>query len=171
MRAALAATMSSDRPDWNTPPEIMQLLHAGWPHGVDLDPCSNAGSIVEAKRSYTEDDDGLAQPWKVDEQGLIYVNPPYGKPLMLWADKIQREISKHHTIVTLVPSRTDTLWWRKLTENAYCVIFLAGRLRFLGALQSAPFPSALVVHRGAFWTPVDKLVRAARQRGAWVVKP
>jgi len=171
MRAALAATMSSDRPDWNTPTEILRLLHVGYPNGVDLDPCSNANSIVMAKRTYTEADDGLAQPWNVPTCGLVYVNPPYGKPLPAWAQKIQQERSHLKTIITLVPARTDTGWWRTLVEGASYVIFIAGRLRFLGAPASAPFPSALVVHCGAMATPARRIEQAARQLGHWVVKP
>lgn len=171
MRAALAATMSSDRQDWNTPPEVLQLLHQGWPDGVDLDPCSNANSIVEARRAFTIEDDGLAQPWQVPACGLVYVNPPYGRPLAAWAQKIQAERSHLKAIVTLVPARTDTAWWRTLVTGASHVIFLAGRLRFLGARASAPFPSALVVHASAMATPVSRLVNAARQAGHWVVTP
>ena len=171
MRAALQATMSSDRPDWNTPTEVLRLLHAGWPDGVDLDPCSNATSIVDARQAYTEDDDGLEQPWQVPTCGLIYVNPPYGRPLPAWAQKIQRERNAAHTIVTLIPARTDTGWWRTLVTGASHVIFLAGRLRFLGAPASAPFPSALVVHCGANTSATRRMLRTAEDLGHWVVRP
>lgn len=171
MRAALAATMSSDRPDWNTPTEILRLLHVGFPDGVDLDPCSNANSIVMAKRTYTEADDGLAQPWDVPVGGLVYVNPPYGMALPVWAQKIQQERGRLKTIVTLVPARTDTGWWRTLVEGAAYVVFIAGRLRFLGAPASAPFPSALVVHYWDIAPPARRIKQAARELGHWVVTP
>jgi len=164
------ALLSSERMDWNTPADVLHLLHAGWPDGVDLDPCSNETSIVDARKAYTEDDDGLAQPWDVPMGGLVYVNPPYGRSLAMWAQKIQQERSHLKTIITLVPARTDTGWWRTLVTGASYGIFLAGRLRFLGAPASAPFPSALVVHCGANTSATRRVLRTAEDLGHWVVR-
>lgn len=172
IRTSLGGLMTSDNPAWNTPQEILTLLHAGWPDGVDLDPCHNDGSIVDARFTYAEEQDGLAHSWDVPRaNGLVYVNPPYGKPLPMWADKVQAERSDARNIVVLVPARTDTRWWRTMTDRARYVIFLAGRLRFLGAPAPAPFPSALIVHSSFWRRGADNLAHAAAERGAWVVKP
>lgn len=168
---SLAATLSSVRMDWNTPQEIVDLLLAGWPDGVDLDPCHNPDSIVGARFTYDEEQDGLAQPWDIPRPGgLVYVNPPYGKALPAWADKVQAERDHSRNIVVLVPARTDTRWWRTMVRGASCVVFLAGRLRFLGAPAAAPFPSALIVHGSRFSTSAADMANAAAARGAWVVR-
>jgi hypothetical protein len=57
--------------DWFTPPEIFEALDLTF----DLDPCSPGPSHwVPARKIYTVEDDGLAQPW----EGLTFVNPPFG---------------------------------------------------------------------------------------------
>jgi len=169
---SLAATLASGRMDWNTPPEVLKLLHAGWPDGVDLDPCHNPASIVDARFTYTEEQDGLAQSWDIPRPGgLVYVNPPYGSALPAWAEKVQAERHESRNIVVLVPARTDTRWWRTMTQGARYVAFLGGRLRFLGAPAAAPFPSALIIHGGLSRRGADNLVQAAAARGAWVVRP
>ena len=43
--------------------------------------------------------------------------------------------------ITLLPSRTDTRWYRELREFPRC--FIDGRLRFGGCENSAPFPSSV----------------------------
>jgi site-specific DNA-methyltransferase (adenine-specific) len=49
-------------------------------------------------------------------------------------------------VVCLVPARTDTRWWHTYVTRGE-VEFLPGRLRFGGAGNGAPFPSAVVVFR------------------------
>lgn len=47
----------------------------------------------------------------------------------------------------LIPARTDTRWWHQYIDgnpNA-SVHFIKGRLKFGGAKNPAPFPSAIVI--------------------------
>ena len=44
--------------------------------------------------------------------------------------------------LALLPSRTDTKWFRRLRK--YPRVFLDGRLRFNGVDTGAPFPSVVV---------------------------
>jgi len=176
MKARMTALMQSQYQAWNSPPEIMQLLHAGWPDGVDVDPCSNDGSIVGASITYDETADGLSKDWSdgLTSAGLVYVNPPYGKALPVWAaaiasqHKAMRDAGKMHAIISLVPARTDTAWFRSLLDGAEGVIFLAGRVKFIGAPASAPFPSVLVVHQYGAISRVRKVAAAAKARGGIV---
>lgn len=50
------------------------------------------------------------------------------------------------TVVCLIPARTDTHWWHRYAMRGE-IRLLSGRLRFGGAKNSAPFPSAIVVFR------------------------
>jgi hypothetical protein len=43
----------------------------------------------------------------------------------------------------LVPSRTDTVWFRTMREASRSAAFFYGRIKFKGADQGAPFPSVL----------------------------
>jgi hypothetical protein len=51
-------------------------------------------------------------------------------------------------VVMLLPARTDTRWWHDyVIPYASEIRFIRGRLKFGGAKNSAPFPSALVIFR------------------------
>ena len=75
------------------------------------------------------------------------MNPPYGRTIGQWIRKAWESSRNGATVVCLLPARTDTLWWHDCVSRATEIRFLKGRLRFEGAANSAPFPSAVVVFR------------------------
>lgn len=79
-------------------------------------------------------------------EGLVYCNPPYSN-LKEWSSKMSAEGLRGTEIIGLVPSRTDTKWWRDITTAAV-ICFWRGRITFEGAPASAPFPSAI-----PYWGP------------------
>ena len=107
--------------------------------------------------------DGLAQDW----HGRVFLNPPYGRGISAWIEKAVQEVEKGNVefVVALLPARTDTRWWQKnilrrtrmecappsaialVWGRASEVRLLPGRLKFEGATNAAPFPSAIVVWR------------------------
>lgn len=125
--------------EWTTPPHIIaiatQILGE-----IDLDPCSDPDLTVPAHVHYTREDDGLAQRWF----GRVYMNPPYGKQIKQWIDKVcdAYESNEIESAVVLVHARTDTKWARRISAYPRCYIY--GRLKFGGSVNSAPFPSMLV---------------------------
>lgn len=138
------ALYSSDTNEWYTPRHLLQRVIETM-GGIDLDPCSNPGNPnVPAKEYYTPDIDGLSQVWR----GRVFVNPPYGREIEDWVKKTVDEfrIGSCTEAVLLVPSRTDTGWFRMLVEYPRC--FIWGRIKFIdenGAEGSpAPFPSMAV---------------------------
>lgn len=141
------ALLSSKDPKWRTPPDVVELVRAFFGGPPDLDPCSEADSLVGARRDYRLEErgeDGLALPWR----GRVYCNPPYGRGLLMWLLKAEREARVEGAeILLLCPARTDTAWFR-VAWAASAVAFLRGRLKFVGAESSAPFPSAPVL-----WSP------------------
>lgn len=131
---------SSASAEWLTPPEIVVAV-CDMLGQIDLDPCAEDAKEVPASQHYTILDNGLVHPWP----GRVYMNPPYGRKIESWVWKLRYEYenSKHTTeAIALVPARTDTLWWRLLAR--YPVCFIAGRLRFSGHVNAAPFPSAVI---------------------------
>jgi hypothetical protein len=130
---------------------------------IDLDPCSNSHTNpnVPARVLYTKEDDGLSKIW----QGNVYLNPPFaiqkigkdgqpmvnaktGKPIMtpvlhFWIEKLvaSYRVGTVRKAIVLVPSRTDTTWFRSLQDFPVC--FIGGRPKFVGSANSAPFPSAI----------------------------
>ena len=130
---------SSERAEWLTPPPILEasveLMGA-----IDLDPCADNGKNVPATTHYTEDDDGLSKPWF----GRVYMNPPYGAAIEAWVEALATrfEAGEVKEAVALLPSRTDTAWFRLLRHHPRS--FINGRLTFSGHQNPAPFPSVVV---------------------------
>lgn len=138
----LAPLLSSACEHWNTPEDVLVALAELWPEGIDLDPCSNDGSIVGARVAYTKADDGLTRPWL----GRVYVNPPYGRGILAWLERALIASNDGAEVVLLVPARVDTVWWHTFAARAEGVCFWRGRLTFRGAPDPAPFPSAILYY-------------------------
>ncbi|MHC4397147.1 MAG: DNA N-6-adenine-methyltransferase [Planctomycetota bacterium] len=133
---------SSESPEWYTPKHIIDRVIETFGGAIDLDPCSNSADNpnVPALNHFTKQDDGLSQFWK----GRVYMNSPYGNELSLWVNKILEEYQNDRITeaIILAPARTDTKWFQSLRQFPKC--FIAGRLKFVGGNNSAPFPSMLV---------------------------
>lgn len=136
----MAVHFSSETPEHYTPIEVIDAAIACMGK-IDLDPCSNSAEApnVPAKHHFTAADDGLSRPWF----GRVYMNPPYGREIAKWIEKLCDEYKNGVTeeAIALVPSRTDTQWWRQLRDYPVCLV--EGRLKFLGNDEVAPFPSAV----------------------------
>lgn len=145
---------SSKNEHWPTPNVVLQPLrdHLG---PILLDPCSNDKSIVRAVTEWTGPAaggvDGLARGWQFN--GLVYVNPPYGRKIVPWVKKckdegdIAKAAANGTEIVLLGPARTDTKWFQRLIlPSADAVLLWEGRLKFEGAKDPAVFPSFV-----AYW--------------------
>ena len=119
--------------DWATPKAVYDELDREF--RFNDDPCPLYGVFGE---------DGLNRPWGTS----TFVNPPYGREIGRWTEKARHEADLGKTVVLLVPSRTDTIWWHRDVMRADEIRFVKGRLKFGDAKNSAPFPSAVVVFRG-----------------------
>lgn len=134
-----AVLYSSKKTDWETPKELYDKLHKAY--NFTLDPCASVDN-AKCSKYYTEKDNGLEKDWS-DER--VFMNPPYGNSIERWVSKA----SKCHAeiCVGLLPARVDTRWFFD-----YCLYlpvgFIKGRLKFVGASYSAPFPSMLVIFYG-----------------------
>lgn len=139
-----------------TPPELIEAV-VDVLGGIDLDPCSDSRRSVPARKHFTEAEDGLSRDW----HGRVYMNPPYGGAIESWVAKLQSvyDAGAVGEAIALLPSRTDTAWFRLLRSYPRC--FIAGRLTFSGCESPAPFPS-VVVYLGK---QVPKFVRRFSDSG------
>lgn len=135
----MSSARTGGRDDWETPEHVLVLVRRLGP--IMIDPCAGPTTWI-GRVNVTAAQDGLTWRWC---RGIAYVNPPYSR-LREWAAKVDQEARTGCRIVSLVPSRTDTRWWRTITERASCVLFWRGRIRFAGAASCAPFPSAIIAH-------------------------
>lgn len=126
---------------WATPQDFFDKYNKIY--NFDLDVCATHEN-AKCDRYFTKEDDGLAQEWI----GVCWMNPPYGREIKHWMRKAYESSLKGATVVCLVPSRTDTAWFQDYAMKGD-IEFIRGRLKFGDSKNSAPFPSAVVVFRGA----------------------
>ncbi len=149
-----AALFTSKSDTFLTPPHVLDAVCELGP--IDFDPCPHPAAEASKRawhhKPYPEQD-GLRVPWAKFQPhgGITFVNPPYGRELSAWADKMASETA--NAIVCLVPARVDTKWWQTLAKHTVAWCAISGRLKFYDASgaetrHSAPFPSAIcLLHR------------------------
>ena len=129
---------SSASCEWATPQAVFNELERIFGQ-FTLDPCATPEN-AKCSWYFTRHDDGLIQPWS----GKVFMNPPYGREIGKWVRKAWTESLNGALVVCLLPARVDTHWWHEYASRGY-VHFFPGRLKFGASVNSAPFPSALVI--------------------------
>jgi len=99
-RKNMKVMFSSQRDNWKTSQGFYKALDSEF--NFDHDHCPS-----EPK------EDGLVSSWG----GCSFVNHPYSD-ISNWMKKGYKEWQKGKTIVFLIPSRTDTRWWREYCMKA-----------------------------------------------------
>ena len=128
--------------DWGTPKSLFALLHHEFKFTLDA-AATKANALT--KRFITPQQDAFAQDWaKLARGGAVWLNPPYGREVGRWIEQALAASCQGATVVVLLPARTDTRWFHELCRYGE-VRLLRGRLKFVGAPTSAPFPSLVVV--------------------------
>jgi hypothetical protein len=111
--------------DWLTPPRIISALGR-----FDVDPCAHPQQFfATAARMIAPPEDGLSAEWI----GRVWLNPPYGSALKSWIARLAR----HGNGIALVPARTEveSWFWPFVWEGADAILFLRGRLYFIGLMD------------------------------------
>ncbi len=96
---------------------------------------------------YTEEMDGLLQPWHRESGAWNWCNPPYSY-IQPWAHKAHKESRFGASTAMLVPASVGSNWWRECVEPFAYQVFLNGRLTFVGETKPYPKDCALL-----FYTP------------------
>lgn len=124
----------SDKKDWNTPPKLIQPITEFFGGRIDLDPCSNETSLVNARTSFVlPNKNGLNEKWN---EKTIFVNPPYGRngktSIYNWPNKAVTEFDEDKQIIFLIPVATNTKHFKDLIFKHFSAIcFLSDtRLKF-----------------------------------------
>ena len=146
--------------EWSTPQGLFDDLDAEFHFTLDACATSSNAKVTPYLGNGINYPlgDGLSYPWN----GVVWCNPPYGREIGKWIKKGYEEagytclepdvigpgLYEHTVVVMLIPSRTDTRWWHDYVMKAKEIRFIKGRLKFGGATNSAPFPSAIVVFGG-----------------------
>jgi len=154
-------TLNTLSQEWGTPEKYVNAVRTFFGGAIDLDPCSNEFSIVNARVEYRLPfHDGLRESWNYP---TVYVNPPYGidrdrgTSIKKWFAKCERANREHNSeVLALVPVATNTGHWKNFVfGRATAVCFLYDtRLRFLvngrDGGKGAPMSCAMVYWGGEF---------------------
>lgn len=124
---------------WATPQKFFDELNIEF--NFNLDVCAD-DSNHKVDKYFTKETDGLKQDW---HPYICWMNPPYGREIKHWVKKAYEESLKGAVVVCLLPSRTDTSWWHDYVMKSDDIRFIRGRLKFGNSINSAPFPSAVVI--------------------------
>ena len=123
---------------WGTPHKYVEAVKNVFGGEIDLDPCSNAYSVVQANVEYLlPEKDSLIQDWNYRR---IYVTPPYGidkerkTTIKNWLKKCSNAFSEYNSeVIALIPTATNTSHWKEYVfTKAKSICFLYDtRLKFL----------------------------------------
>lgn len=142
-------TLQSMSVDWYTPQRYIEAARAVLGE-IDLDPasCADANRVVQARRFYTKEDDGLAQPWG----GRVWCNPPYSGEAGKFASKLYAEYVAGNVragILLVNSQTTPNQWFAPLWDSLLC--FTNHRIAFepgAGQAESHPTYGAIFAYYG-----------------------
>ena len=132
---------SSESGEWETPQALFDKLNGEFRFNLDL---AASRKNTKCRKFYTKRDNGLAQSWAGKR---VFLNPPYGRGIIEpWVRKAATD--RTEVCVCLIHARTDTKWFQDwVLPSAHEIRFVKGRVKFVGAPSSCPFPSVVVVFR------------------------
>jgi hypothetical protein len=110
--------------EWYTPPHVFDALGC-WFH---MDVASPGPAITPwIPASIFICGDSLTTDW----HSFVWMNPPFGgrNGLIPWLEKFVA----HGNGIALVPDRTSAPWWQWFAARADSVLFVAPKLKFIGA--------------------------------------
>lgn len=142
--AVSKALLSSNSDEWTTPAALFERLDAEF--AFTLDPCATKENH-KCDKYFTQEQDGLAQSWAGER---VFCNPPFSQ-IKKWVEKAFRESRHDNTLVALlIPARTDTKYFHHFIYNRAEIRFIKARLQYGDSKGQAPFPSMIVIFRGAY---------------------
>jgi len=109
--------------EWYTPPWVFEKLGIlfdmdGASPGKDIVPWITAGTHISHN--------SLSIEWF----GSVWLNPPYGgrNGIIPWLAKM----ATHGNGIALVPNRTGADWWQDFAAIADGMLFVRGKIKFIG---------------------------------------
>ena len=132
---------SSKSEDWETPQDFFDSLNREFHFSLDA---AASDSNAKCPIYFTKRENSLLQNWGGYS---VFCNHPYGKEIGAFVKKAYEESKKPNTsVVMLIPARTDTKWFHEYILGKAEIRFIRGRLKFGNAVNSAPFPSMVVIY-------------------------
>lgn len=139
--------------DYCTPPEFLEaVLRRKRIPLFDMDlAASHANAISCAESYYTKEQDALAQPW-YRGSGWNWCNPPYTH-IEPWVRRAYQQscLDDGAKTLMLLPAGVGSNWFRDWVHEKAKVIFLNGRITFVGATDAYPKDCILLEYQPGCW--------------------
>lgn len=112
--------------EWYTPPHVFDALGCRFSTDV-ASPGANITPWIPATRFVKIG--ALERDWA--DWGFVWMNPPFGSRngLVPWLERF----FDHGNGIALVPDRTSAPWWQRFAPQADAILFIAPKLKFIGA--------------------------------------
>lgn len=133
------------RQDYRTPVAFLEAVKRRFgllAFGIDL--AADDANYV-APTYYTEKENALTQPWRTKGREFGWCNPPFAT-IAPWVEKAYREARIGARVLMLLPAAVGANWWRDWVDGKAFVLFLNGRLTFVGETTPYPKDCALLVY-------------------------
>lgn len=127
--------------DYGTPPELLaavrQILSIKQ-FCIDL-AASEANAVCPLY--YSKENSAFEHEWD-HVVGWAWCNPEFGE-ITPW---VQKASESRGSIAMLVPASVGSNWWRDYVHEQAYVLFLNGRIRFVGAIDQYPKDCAILLY-------------------------
>jgi phage N-6-adenine-methyltransferase len=151
---------SSKKQDWKTPPELFNKLDEIFCFSLD---CASADYNNVCRRYRSAES---PPEWSAEGETALWLNPPF-QPAKLCRKLVEEVLDKsdEHDIpcAILLPARTDTRLWQEVIFPRCVVLFLRGRLQFVGASHGATFPTAICFGYKALMASPDEITQKLQE--------
>lgn len=110
--------------EWYTPPHVFDALGCSF----DMDVASPGRTITPwIPAEHFVSVESLDLPWS----GFVWMNPPFGgrNGLVPWLQRF----FEHGNGIALTPDRTSSPWWQHFAPMAHAILFVAPKIKFIGA--------------------------------------
>lgn len=152
MNNAQYINQTSKRYEYYSPSSIIEAARQTM-GSIDLDPASSiqANKAVKADRFYTEQDNGLAQPWS----GNIWLNHPFGRVQnRIWIKQLVMSYKDNRVkqACCITYACTSEKWFQPLFDYPMC--FLSPRTGYVlpdGSILKGVTKGSVVTYLGLFW--------------------
>lgn len=129
------------RQDYQTPKEFLTAVYQRLMiPGFELDAAASTQNAVTTL-FYDEAMDGLSRPWF----SWTWCNPPYSN-ITPWTEKAWTESLLGASSAMLIPASPGSNWWKQWVHNKAHVLFLNGRITFVGEKYPYPKDCALLLY-------------------------
>ena len=143
MKTGASLNKGHSKQDYGTPPEFVWAVEERFGK-IQFDLAASKSNAL-APDFFCKEQDSLKQDWH-NLNGLLWLNPPFGD-IAPWVEKCSEESMVGAIIIMLTPASVGSNWFRYFVFQQAQVIFLNGRIKFIGAEDAFPKDCMLTIWR------------------------